>query len=247
MNNDSQTLYERLFILNECLNQINSTLRCGSATRHTQTNPANRHGSSFWWVQWSCEIVSPSLTWTSSWWNWWTRSIPSRTLLTWWADPLWQLTFECQKMPKTWHFFQKNCQNCIEKKMPKIVFQKNCQKIQFLALFLKKLSSFWQLFDIQMAILRRVRWWVKRKLNYYFFKKIIIKESSASIYTISLFIVAISTHCWHNCHVHLYRNPRFPYAPKLCSNEIKISLFVYIFRKDLRFGQIYLSWEYYLT
>ena len=50
-------------------------------------------------------------------------------------------------MPKTWHFFQNNC-----------------QKLSFfstkLAIILKKMSSFGQFFFyIQLAIFRGVRWW----------------------------------------------------------------------------------------
>ena len=84
---------------------------------------------------------------------------------------------------KTCHFFQKNCQKLLffakklpdcqkiaknltffSKKLPKIVifFKKIAsgnllEKIQFMAFFSKKMSSFWQFFDSQMAIFRRVR------------------------------------------------------------------------------------------
>ena len=59
-----------------------------------------------------------------------------------------------KKLPKTWHFFKKidkNCHFC----------QQNCQwqfcwkKWQFLSIFFL-MSSFWQFFDTQLAIFRRV-------------------------------------------------------------------------------------------
>ena len=60
-----------------------------------------------------------------------------------------------KKLPKTWHFFKKIDKNCH-------FFQQNCHwqfcwiKWQFLSIFLKKMSSFRQFFDSQMAIFRRV-------------------------------------------------------------------------------------------
>ena len=48
-------------------------------------------------------------------------------------------------------------------------FQKNCQwqffwkKLKFLAIFCEKMSSFWQFFDSQMAIFRRVRYKYKNQ------------------------------------------------------------------------------------
>ena len=52
-------------------------------------------------------------------------------LLTW---PYGKLPCECQKMPKTWHFFHKNCQkqSFFSKKLPLAIFLK---KNIFLAIF----------------------------------------------------------------------------------------------------------------
>ena len=59
-----------------------------------------------------------------------------------------------KKLPKTWHFFKKNCAKIF------IFFKKNCQWQFFLmkifGKLMKKMSCFWQFFDTQMAILRRV-------------------------------------------------------------------------------------------
>ena len=67
--------------------------------------------------------------------------------------PSGKLPFECQKMAKKLDiFFKKNDKNC------HFFQQKFCwKKWQFLSIFLKKISSFGQFFDIQMSIIRRVR------------------------------------------------------------------------------------------
>ena len=74
--------------------------------------------------------------------------IPHLFIYTW---PSGKLPFECQKIAKnlTFFFF----------KLPKnfIFFQKKLP----MAIFLKKMSSFWQFFDIQMAIFLRV--WFRNK------------------------------------------------------------------------------------
>ena len=59
--------------------------------------------------------------------------------------PSGKLPFECQKIAKTWYFFKKIDKNCH-------FFSTN-----FCQYFWKKMSSFWQFFDIQMSIFRRVR------------------------------------------------------------------------------------------
>ena len=62
-------------------------------------------------------------------------------------DPPENCQLNVQKLPKTWHFCQQNCQ-----------WQFCWKKWQFLSTFFwKKNSSFWQYFDIQVAIFRRVR------------------------------------------------------------------------------------------
>ena len=66
--------------------------------------------------------------------------------------PYGKLPFDCQKIAKNLTFFSK--------KLTKIVIFFNIgnfvDKWQFLSIFLKKKSSFWQFFDSQMAIFRRV-------------------------------------------------------------------------------------------
>ena len=71
------------------------------------------------------------------------RCPPNWTVSTW---PSEKLPFECQKIAKNFHFFSK--------KLPLVIFLK---KKFFLAIFFEKMSSFWQYFDSQMAIFRRVR------------------------------------------------------------------------------------------
>ena len=51
----------------------------------------------------------------------------------------------------------KNWQKLVFFQQKKIANGNFLKKLKFLANFLKKLSSFWQFFDIQMAIFRRVR------------------------------------------------------------------------------------------
>ena len=86
-------------------------------------------------------------------------------------DPPDKLPFECQKIAKNLTFFSKNLTkffiffNKIAKcQKLNIFFNKIVKNWQFcwkkwkiLSNFLKKLSSFWQFFVIQMAIIRRVR------------------------------------------------------------------------------------------
>jgi len=66
-----------------------------------------------------------------------------------------KLPFECQKLDKLVIFFNKlNC----------------WKKLQFLSIFLKKISSFWQFFNIHMAIFWRVRWEYLISLNNFLFE-----------------------------------------------------------------------------
>ena len=107
----------------------------------------------------------------------WLRRNRSRT------DPPEYCHLNVKKLPKPWHFFQKNkAKNCLfflnwEIECQKVAknltfFQNNCQKIIIFSKipifvnFLEKMSCFWQFFDIQTAIFRRVRWVFGRCIPY---------------------------------------------------------------------------------
>ena len=87
-----------------------------------------------------------------------------------WPDPPEKCNLTVKKLPKNLAFFQKLPKIVImSKKWPLQFFGK---KWKFLAIFFEKMSSFWQFFDSQMAIFRRVRyrcvyrdvwWWVARE------------------------------------------------------------------------------------
>ena len=72
-------------------------------------------------------------------------------------DPPENYHLNVKKIPKTWHFFQKNWQKLsfFSTKLPMAIFGK--KKRKFWQFYFEKMSSFWQFFDIQMAIFRRVR------------------------------------------------------------------------------------------
>ena len=72
--------------------------------------------------------------------------------------PYGKLSSECKKIAKKLTFFSKELPKNVffSKKLPLTIFLENNDNFwQF-----KKKSSFWQFFDIQMAIFRRVRCWV---------------------------------------------------------------------------------------
>ena len=72
-------------------------------------------------------------------------------------DPPENCHLTVKKLPKTWLFFQK--------KLPKIFFTKIANGNLW-----KKKSSFWQFFDSQIALFRRVRsrfdWQIKKQANW---------------------------------------------------------------------------------
>ena len=69
-------------------------------------------------------------------WTW-----PSGHIAIWLSKNWQKLDIFSQKIAKNFHFFQKNCH-----------WQFFWTKWQFLSIFLKKMSSFWQFFDSQMAM-----------------------------------------------------------------------------------------------